>query len=55
MEKENNDNLIIVYAKGDEKVKVRIVDYIKMGFGIYVGYNLARALKDTLLNNIKQK
>lgn len=41
--------VFVMCMKGDEKVKARFVDYVKMGFGFYVGYNIARALKRAII------
>lgn len=55
MEKEQNDNVMIIYAKGEDKMKLRFVDAIKMGIGIYVGYNLAQKLISSIKIDINHK
>lgn len=55
MEKEQNENVVILYEKGDDRMRIRLVDCIKIGFGIYVGYNLAQILKNSIKLNINEK
>lgn len=55
MEKEQNENVMIIYAKGEDKMKMRFVDAIKLGFGIYIGYNLAQALKSSIKISVNKK
>lgn len=59
MEPENKinetDGIIMICEKGDNKMKLRMMDFVKMGFGFYVGYNLADFLRNSVKLNIKTK
>lgn len=52
---EKTDNVVLIYAKGEDKMRIRFVDAIKIGFGIYVGYNLAQALKNSIKISVNEK
>lgn len=55
MENEQKENVMIIYAKGEDRMKMRFVDAIKMGIGIYVGYNLAQKLIGSIKIDINHK
>lgn len=42
------DEYVVMYEKGENRIKFRMLDFVKMGFGFYVGYNLAKSLRDRL-------
>ena len=46
---EKREGTIIMIERGESGVKNTLKDYVKFGFGFYVGYNLARALKKAIL------
>ena len=52
---EQTDNVVLIYAKGEDKMKMRFVDAIKLGFGIYIGYNIAQALKNSIKISVNEK
>ena len=45
---EKNKDVIIVCANNTPKSTLR--DYVSLGFGMYIGWNLARGLKYMLLS-----
>lgn len=47
-------DMIVVVEEGEKKMKYTLADYIKMGIGIYIGYNLADILIHSMKTNIKQ-
>ena len=55
MEQEQKENVMIIYEKGEDKMKMSFVDAIKMGIGIYVGYNLAQKLIGSIKIDINHK
>ena len=55
MEQEQKENVTIIYVKGEDKMKLRLVDCIKIGIGIYVGYNLAQKLIGSIKIDINHK
>lgn len=55
MENEQKENVMVIYAKGEDKMKMNFLDAIKMGIGIYVGYNLAQKLIGSIKIDINHK
>ena len=56
MKKQVNEvptNLTFVY-KHKEVKETSLFDYIKFGFGFYVGYNMARTLKHFIVKKINK-
>lgn len=45
---EEVNDYIVMYEKGENNIKFRVLDFVKMGFGFYVGYNLAHCLREKL-------
>lgn len=50
---EVTNNFIFMGGKGCKKMKISLADCIKLGFGFYIGYNIARALKYSLIKKEK--
>ena len=55
MENEQTENVMVIYTKGEDKMKMSFLDAIKMGIGIYVGYNLAQKLIGSIKIDINHK
>lgn len=52
-EKEKENQIIVIYHK--EKAKVKLGDCVKFGFGFYIGFKLARKLKNVIVEKYAKK
>lgn len=46
---ESTKEVMVVVMKGEDKVKTKFVDYVKLGLGFYIGFNLGRVLKRSII------
>ena len=49
---ENCKEIAIMIMKGEDNMKVTLKDCIKLGLGIYIGYNVGRLVKHALIKKI---
>ena len=55
MRKNKRVNKSSIGMKGEDMMRIRFIDCVKIGFGIYVGYNLAHKLQNSIKLNVNTK